>query len=110
MVMSMFQERPQVVLLKEGSHPYNHSLGLFSINSIDDSMDFIVLRRKKNLPGRPSLYLIAKCKPTDIYISSLFPVEGEENTFKIDFKGIYYKITFTNDFAHILKLSEKKEK
>lgn len=106
MSMTIFQESENNTFsLKEGSHKYSNSANSFKIGLVE----FLVLKRKKKAINKPDFYLIAKSKPKDIYISSLFPVENEENSFIIDFRNIYYKIIFTDSCVNLKEIKRKRK-
>jgi len=67
--------------------------------------DYLVITtRKVTTPKKPPLFLILKGIGQDQYISSLYPVEGYSDTYKIEFKGQIGYVVINGDRVEVLPL------
>jgi hypothetical protein len=66
----------------------------------------LITTRKVTTPKKPPLFLILKGSGEDQYISSLYPVEGYPDTYKIEFKGQIGYVVINGDRVEVLPLCQ----
>lgn len=64
----------------------------------------VITTRKAVTPKKPPLFLILKGCGQDQYISSLYPIEGFPDTYKIEFKGQLGYVIINGDRVEVLPL------
>lgn len=67
----------------------------------------IVTTRKNTTSSKPPKYLLYKTPERDIYVSSMYPLSGNPDTYKIEWKGQIAFIQMGEDSASITPLVTK---
>jgi len=77
------------------------------LHKTDLSGHLIVTTRKTTTSSKPPKYLLYKTPERDIYVSSMYPLSGNPDTYKIEWKGQIAFIHMTEDFASISPMVSK---
>lgn len=65
---------------------------------------FLILTRKYTTPTKPKNYIIAKIKGEDYYISSMYPVD-DNNNYRVEYASKYYHLSINNDQLSIKRIA-----
>ena len=77
------------------------------LHRADLSGHLIVTTRKTTTSSKPPKYLLYKTPERDIYVSSMYPLSGNPDTYKIEWKGQIAFIQMGEDTATITPMVSK---